>query len=292
MKNIREDFGVFILTHKRAKRVYTYKSLRKAGYTGDIYMVVDNTDDQIDNYKENFGEDKVLIFDKYKTAKEIDTADIFDNMSCIVFARNAVYNLAKLVGKRYILVLDDDYTAFVMRFTRERDYKPSKTMIKSLNEYIKIYLDFFIEAKLDCLAFAQSGDYLGGANSTMARLFKEGKMHRKAMNAFFLDVENPIEYKGRLNEDVNSYLYYGYRGYKIFTYPRISLVQMRTQQQDGGMTDAYTNFGTYLKSYYSILYHPSAVTIRKMGAVYYRLHHNIKWDRVAPCILDEKYKKI
>jgi len=292
MKNIREDFGVFILSYQRADRVYTYKTLRKQGYTGDIYLVIDNTDSQQDKYIENFGKDKVLIFDKEKVANNIDTGDNLKELNNVVFARNEVYNLAKQARKRYILVLDDDYTSFTMRYNREREYITSKIKILNLDKYIKIYLDFFIEANLDCLAFAQTDDYLGGANSTIASLFKEGKLHRKAMNAFFFDVKKPLKFMGRINEDVNMYLFYNYKGYKIFTYPRITLQQIATQQNDGGLTTAYLNLGTYVKSFYSILYHPSAVTIRKMGAVNYRLHHNIKWDRVAPYILDEKYKKI
>jgi hypothetical protein len=38
---LRNDFCVFILTHGRADRVYTYKTIRNQGYTGPIYLVIE-----------------------------------------------------------------------------------------------------------------------------------------------------------------------------------------------------------------------------------------------------------
>ena len=57
------NFAVVILTHGRADKVYTFNSLRKQGYTGDIYLVIDNEDKQQEDYKKNF-KDKVIILDK------------------------------------------------------------------------------------------------------------------------------------------------------------------------------------------------------------------------------------
>lgn len=42
MKN--DKFAVFILTHGRAENVITVKTLKKAGYTGETYLVIDDTE--------------------------------------------------------------------------------------------------------------------------------------------------------------------------------------------------------------------------------------------------------
>ena len=47
---MRDDFAVFILSHGRADRVITYDVLRKQGYTGKIYIIIDNLDNQRDEY--------------------------------------------------------------------------------------------------------------------------------------------------------------------------------------------------------------------------------------------------
>ena len=44
----KSDFAVIILTHGRHDRVYTIDSLRKSGYTGEIYLLCDDEDKQLD----------------------------------------------------------------------------------------------------------------------------------------------------------------------------------------------------------------------------------------------------
>jgi hypothetical protein len=58
------------------------------------------------------------------------------------------------------------------------------------------------------------------------------------------------------------------------------------------MTETYTDEGTYLKSFYTVMYAPSRMTISLMGAINPRLHHKIRWNNAVPMILDEKYKKL
>lgn len=41
---MRDDFCAFILTHGRPGKVLTYRTLRRAGYTGKIFIVVDDED--------------------------------------------------------------------------------------------------------------------------------------------------------------------------------------------------------------------------------------------------------
>ena len=49
MKN--KNFCAFILSHGRANNVKTYETLRRQGYTGDIYIVVDDEDKSIEEYR-------------------------------------------------------------------------------------------------------------------------------------------------------------------------------------------------------------------------------------------------
>lgn len=94
-----DDFAVFILTHGRANNVVTYKTLEKQGYTGKIYIVIDNEDSQAEEYRQKFR--NVLMFDKKAVAKTFDTMDTEENRKTIVYARNACFDLAKQVGVRF-----------------------------------------------------------------------------------------------------------------------------------------------------------------------------------------------
>lgn len=57
------------------------------------------------------------------------------------------------------------------------------------------------------------------------------------------------------------------------------------------MTDVYLDSGTFLKSFYSVIFSPQAVKIATMGAKHKRLHHKIDWNACAPKILNEKWRK-
>lgn len=68
------DFAVFILTHGRADSVFTYKTLKKCGYTGLVYFIVDNEDKMIDQYINNFvqlDDDYYYFGYRYETGAKI-----------------------------------------------------------------------------------------------------------------------------------------------------------------------------------------------------------------------------
>ena len=56
---MRDDFCAFILTHGRPDKVLTYRTLRRAGYTGKIFIVVDDEDKTRHQYMAEFGEQVV-----------------------------------------------------------------------------------------------------------------------------------------------------------------------------------------------------------------------------------------
>ena len=80
-------------------------------------------------------------------------------------------------------------------------------------------------------------------------------------------------------------------GQLIFTIPTVSLKQKQTQSNAGGMSDLYLDSGTYVKSFYSVMYAPSCVKIKDMGPVHRRLHHSVKWKNAVPCIVGEELRK-
>jgi hypothetical protein len=79
---------------------------------------------------------------------------------------------------------------------------------------------------------------------------------------------------------------------KLFiTVPRIRLEQVTTQANAGGLTEIYLDLGTYVKSFYSVMYAPSCVKIAEMGVSNKRLHHMVKWKYAVPQIVAGAYKK-
>ena len=281
---MRNDFCVFILSHGRAANVKTIKALQKGNYTGRWYIVIDNEDDQEDEYRKRFP-GHVLQFDKLAISKTFDTADIEDNRRTIVYARIACFNLAREVGCKYFLELDDDYNVFEHKVIM--DNKLRGIPCTDLDRLFSCMIDFLDNSGAVTVAFAQGGDFIGGKNGKNAN--KE--LLRKAMNTFFCSTDRPFQFVGRINEDVNTYSRMGQIGKLMLTVTAISITQTTTQKNAGGMSGVYIDGGTYLKSFYSVLFSPSCVTINAMGDTHKRIHHNVHWRNCAACVINEKYKK-
>jgi len=281
-----KNFAAFILTHARPDNVVTYNTLKKTGYTGKIYIIIDNEDKTSKDYYNRFG-DKVIMFDKKEIAKTFDEADNFNDRRAIVYARNACFNIAKDLGIKYFIQLDDDYTTFRFASNNKGEYITQKTSITNLDGIFTAMLNFYKTTNIHSIAMAQGGDFIGGENS---RVFKE-KLARKCMNSFICSTDRPFQFVGRINEDVNNYTHKGSLGYLFFTIASVRLHQKQTQSNEGGMTDIYLDNGTYIKSFYSVIFQPSSVTIALMGNKNKRLHHRVNWNATTPVILDEKYKK-
>lgn len=281
---MRSDFCAFILTHGRPDNVKTLKALKKCGYTGDVVVVIDNEDGRAAEYYDRFG-DKVYMFDKLAVSKTFDAADQSQDRRTIVYARNACFDIARELGYRYFIELDDDYTDFMFRF--EYDGKLGYRSAWDLDSVIDSFIEFLDSSKALSVAFAQGGDLIGGLGNCN---FSKGIL-RKAMNSFICDVERPFKFVGRINEDVNTYVLYGSRGGIFFTYSKFQLSQTQTQKSKGGMTEVYDESGTYVKSFYTVMMHPSSVYVAEMGEKHLRLHHNIKWEKTVPKIIRQAHKK-
>jgi hypothetical protein len=279
------NFAVFILTHGRPDNVKTYNTLLRQGYTGQIYIIVDNEDDTVNKYKELFG-DRVIIFNKLDISRMFDTGDNIQERRSVVFARNACFKIAEDLGVEYFLQLDDDYYEFRFNFSPTLRYQSKQ--VKSLDGLFECMLRYYKKIDALTIAFAQGGDLFGGGNSGVLSSIK---IKRKCMNTFFCSVHRPFQFLGRVNEDVNTYTNLGNRGALMFTVFNANINQTDTQLNSGGMTELYLNEGTYIKSFYTVMYAPSCTKISFMGENHRRLHHKVKWDNAVPCIINEKHRK-
>lgn len=276
---MRNDFVAFILTHGRPNRVKTYELLRKCGYTGDIRIVVDNEDATLQEYIDKY-EEEVVIFNKPFIANTFDTCDNQANRKAIVYARNACFDLARELGYKYFIELDDDYYYF-----GHKEPEESSCYIYDLDRMFEIFVEYLETAPITTIAFSQGGDHIGGYDGRI-------KVKRKAMNSFICSVDKPFKFIGRINEDVNTYVRLGGLGYIFLTVMNVKLDQLDTQSNAGGMTDLYVDSGTYVKSFYSVMINPSCVKVKAMsGGKCARLHHSISWEHAVPCIIREEYKK-
>ena len=281
----KKEYVVFILSYGRADKVYTYQTLIKQGYTGEIYLICSDDDKNLHDYKKQF--QNVYVFSKDDYVNTFDIADNFDDKRVVVYARNAVFDIAKELGYKYFIVLDDDYKTFRYTVDNNHNYLTKQRLCKDLDFQFNALLKYYKSIKAKTLCIAQDGDFIGGAGCSVF----QKKLSRKAMNFFVCSTERRFQFIGRINEDVNTYVHFGSKGDLFLTICELRLNQLQTQQNTGGLTEFYLDGGTYVKSFYTLIFNPSSVKVSLVGTIHPRLHHRINWNNTVPRIIQETYKK-
>ena len=287
MKMKNKDFAIFIMVWGRPDKMWTAKTFKKAGYTGKFYFIADDEDKTVDKYKEKYG-NNLLVFNKGEAKKKYgyDMGDNSGDLRSTMFSANMSFEFAKKLGLKYFMLCCDDYTDVAFRFDKNNKWKYTK--VKKLDRVLDIMIEYYRKIPALTIAMAQAGDFMGGALGSFAKKFMP---KRKAMNTFLCSVDRPFKFLGRINEDVTTYVNLGSKGKIFFTIPNICIAQTGHQSQSAGLTDMYLDYGTYVKSFMSVMYNPSCVRVAMMGTTHKRIHHKVLWNNAVPKILNEKYKK-
>ena len=286
------QYGVFIMSHGRPDKQFTYTTLRREGYTGPIRIVCDDEDSTVDQYKANFpGE--VLVFNKVETIKKTETFYNQPYHKTVMYARHTLYDFSKQLGWTHFIMMDDDYYHIYFKWNhyyKEVGLTRFKGMeAQRLDELFDATFDFLAVSKANTISFAQGGDTLGGSSGKAGTHY----LSRKAMNSHFVDVSRPLDFRGFVNEDVN--LYAEFPGNRfIFQTNRVSVDPAHTQQSAGGATDLYLAFGTYVKSFMTVMCAPSCTKVKWMqnGKQQGRLHHMVKVKNACPAIVSGRWAKV
>lgn len=196
---MRSDFVAFIITHGRPNNVRTLRSLKEHGYTGPVVFLMDTEDPTYPEYVKNFGAENIILFDKLEEVKKFDVFDNFEKRTSTVYARNASFRIAKELGYKYFIQLDDDYYWFGIRS------EDGATSIRDLDTTFSYLVEFLESTGVLSVAFAQGGDHIGGYDSSR-------EVTRKAMNSFICSTDRPFDFLGKLNDDVNTYIQHGKTG--------------------------------------------------------------------------------
>jgi len=213
----------------------------------------------------------------------MDTGDNSGDFRSTLFSANTIFELAKERGIKYFFIMCDDYLRFEHK--KNTGYQLKTISIKNLDKVIIGMLEFYKKTTITTLAMAQAGDFIGGKDSQIMK----NQIKRKAMNTFLCSTDRPFKFLGRLNEDVTTYVNLGGKGLLFVTISNISITQNQHQSEKGGLTDVYLDYGTYVKSFFSVMYNPSCVKISEIGGKHKRIHHKVNWNNAVPKIISEQY---
>jgi len=194
----------------------------------------------------------VMEFSK-KDYAWVDMMDNFRDMETPVFARNATYDIAKKVGWRYFLMLDDDLR-LVYRYKDGNSLRTAQ--VKSMDEIMNAYLKFLKAGgkNFALLGFGSAKDSIGG---------KLKPISYEVLHSMMCDVENRTIFMGTMNEDTTCSMMESSKGRLT---PKITNVVFLGPYQgvnEGGLHDMYAEkYNDYFRNFYSVMAYPSGYKYR------------------------------
>lgn len=273
------NFAVYIISHERADRVETYKTLRDSGYTGQIYVVVDNEDSQLRVYQNRFGLD-VLVFNKQIYINESDTLEIEHRRASALYVRNAVEFIAKESGYDAFVVMDDDITNLRFRWIEGSTYKSLRAF--NLDYVLKWYCEYLCTCDIATLSFEHCMFYLGGVSDD--KISNE----RWTYQIHFRNTKFPVDWISVINEDIITEISTAIRGYIWWSLPHVVFDAVAMNEENGGVKETYDSMSSYERAFLSVISQPSCC---KVGYSHGKIR--ILQDKKSsyPMIIGSRYNK-
>lgn len=277
----RNDFAVFILTHGRADKQITLQTLYTIGYSGKIYLVVDDEDSQLEEYREKYGE-LVVVFSKREAEKEFDTMTNRKEYRSVVFARNAAFGIAKQLGIKWFMTCDDDISNLSYRVPKENKLKGIN--VRDADRLFMDMVEFAEGNGISVFGFSQAGAYVGGLNS---KKYRDG-CQRNISQMMMYNAEDRVTIRGLFNEDLHLSIDSGLNGQIALATMLVCITSPERMTNKGGLHDLYKENNTYVRDFYSKMAHPSVVNfVEKDNEWHIRINHSA----FAPMIVSSRYRK-
>lgn len=247
---MRKDFAVFILTHGRPHNQDTLQTLQRAGYKGKIYLVVDDLDDTLDEYKSLY--DNVLVFDKMKYVNEAETGLSQPYIKFALFARNAIEDMARDMGLSYFVMADDDLIKFRIRYP-DGD-KLRSLVIDDMDKLLETYIDFMEESNVATTCFASHLNFIGGVKTIPDA---DSPKLRMCFNFYLRSVKYEVKWLSNICHDRITSIVFGRKGQIWLQVPFVQY-DMRELYgiNNGGNSDTYRKISDFHRSFFPVVFLP------------------------------------
>lgn len=267
-------YGVFICTHGRPGNQATLEVLRKCGYDGDVYLVLDNLDTTFGEYQKYINDNTHLkLFDKLTAMDDSGTDTPILNTH--LYAWNACERIGSELYDYYI-ICDDDLTGF--RYRHEEDgHLKSVPITKNIDKLFTSYFQYMDNTNISCLSVADARNYIGG----------QAKDGRNMNTLVFRKADRPIVWKSEMYEEMVTSLVAQQTGSFIFQ-PTFFQYETKTMAKSvkGGMEEIYNSKSIFNRSAYVVMWHPSCVSFDANNTGF-KLHKN----NAFPVVISGRFKK-
>lgn len=240
---LKNDFAIFICTHGRPRQQLTLNMLLNGGYTGKWYLVVDDTDNAIQEYIDIYGSNRIIIFNKNHYINNTETISNKPLYACIVYAKNAVEDIAQSMKLSSFVIADDDLQRFRLRYPQDNKLK-SYNIVHSMDNVINNNVEFILNADIVATSFCTTSMYFCGVD---AFSFDNYQRYRIPYVFVFRNAKYKVDWIADFPEDSVTAYKENRVGRTMLTIPDIQIDSVAPAKRlDGGMTDTYKHDGVRL----------------------------------------------
>lgn len=234
---MQNEFAVFIVTHGRPYTQKTLESLRAQGYTGDIWLVVDNEDNTryklYESYIHAYSHNYMWTFNKQYWVHRTECIVNTKSKATPVFARNASVELAKNMKYKYFAIMDDDVYNFSLKYEDEGHLRTHK--IQNLDKLFSACCAF-IDCGADLITFSERSTYFGGLKS---QNMQKKILRTQMTHVFIMPTSTDITFTGSIFEDLLIELYQNAIGRYVIRLGEICYDTPPMMSEKGGLEDVY-----------------------------------------------------
>lgn len=230
------ECAIFILSNGRPDKVKTYDYL-KTSFSGDVYILCDDQDETLPAYKDEW-------------IKKSDPMDNFNSKKSVLYARNAVFEIAAAMGYRYFAMADDDIKDLQFRY--EQDGKLLAKPVSNLDKVIDYIVQLMSATAISYFSFGTDKNFIGGVQN---RNFQK-KVIDKVYNFIICKSGQQHSYKGIMNEDEIHNVISLSTGVLLKSLTAIQIVMKPVGKgETGGNSETYKENGyySYTRNFYPII---------------------------------------
>ena len=273
-------YATFIISYKRPTNQKTLDYILSAGYSGTWYIVVDDRDPTIEEYKALYA-DHILVFSKEEMLKITDNPIYPPELNFAVYARNACEQFANKLELDSFIVLDDDIKSFSLRYD-EDGFLRNRKLVNNITEIFENILLYMLEANVSCASSGYQNIYWGGVEKFTERDLKDSL--RLPIEAYFRNNSFKVNWVNLMGEDLVSGVKYGREGQVWLMLPFLQVVMPPCLKltEEGGHTDTYKKYSDIGLNVFFKIWQPNAFTVFLKGDQWC---HSVRKDYAVPKIV-------
>jgi len=278
------NYAVLICTHGRPYAQHTLNTLRRCGYTGKIYLILDNEDETYPEYHTNKDYTDIWVFDKQFYINEIDTGVLEPKRKAILYAKSACESIATMhLGLDAFVIADDDITGFRYRYEDGNSLR-SLPITQNMDEIIYSYMSYILDAGICATSFGNDRMYIGG------KISDERKSEFRApYNFVFRNSHIPFSWVSEMYEDTISPILENQRGHYTIQLPIVKYdMKELVAGADGGMSETYSQMPIYERIFQVIKYSPTSTKFVVSNG---KITNSILREHTYPKLVSSSYKK-